>query len=107
MQKKDLQIDRSFFVQISVGSPIVTPEANYEQKLRELSQKLEATFLAEMLKSAGLERQENGFSSSVGESQFTSFLTQERAEILAGNGGIGLSQHIFNSLIAAEKRDHG
>lgn len=71
-----------------------------EEKLKELAVKLEATFLSEMLKSAGLNGSEDGFASGVGETQFASFLTQERATALASSGGIGLAERIFESLSA-------
>lgn len=66
--------------------------------LREVAQKLEATFLAEMLKSAGLGSQKSEFGGGTGEDQFSSFLVQAQAEEMAKAGGIGLSQTLFEAL---------
>jgi Rod binding domain-containing protein len=66
--------------------------------LREVAQKLEATFLAEMLKSAGLGSQKSEFGGGAGEDQFSSFLVQAQAEEMSKAGGIGLSQTLFEAL---------
>ena len=67
-------------------------------ELREASVKLEATFLAEMLKAAGLGETPNSFSGGSGEEQFSSFLREAQAEEMARSGGVGLAEHIFNAL---------
>lgn len=72
--------------------------ANYEAA-REAAQKLEATFLAEMLKSAGFAEQENSFSGGAGEGQFASFHRQAIADRMAANGGIGLAEHFLRSML--------
>lgn len=59
---------------------------------------LEASFLAEMLKSSGLGEGATSFGGGPGEDQFTSFLTDERARMMAEAGGIGLAQSIFEAL---------
>jgi Rod binding domain-containing protein len=69
-----------------------------DEALREAAQKLEATFLAEMLKSAGLGSQESEFGGGAGENQFSSFLVQAQAEEMAKAGGIGLSETLFEAL---------
>lgn len=66
--------------------------------LREVAQKLEATFLAEMLKSAGLGSQKSEFGGGTGEDQFSSFLVQAQAEEMAKAGGIGLTETLFEAL---------
>lgn len=65
---------------------------------RRTAEKLEVTFLAEMLKSAGFGAQENSFSSSAGEDQFASFHRQAIAEKWAASGGIGLAEHILRQM---------
>lgn len=60
--------------------------------------RLEATFLAEMLKSAGLGKGDGGFDGGIGEEQFTSFLTDLRAQALAEAGGIGLAESLFHAM---------
>ena len=70
---------------------------------RAAAEKLEAVFLAEMLKSAGLGEQENSFSGSAGEDQFASFQRDILAEAIVKKGGIGLAEMFFRSL--TEKTD--
>ena len=76
---------------------------NSDQKLRDVARELEATFLAEMLKSAGLHKTNSAFGGGVGEDQFSGFLVQAQADELAKAGGIGLAEQIFESL--KETRD--
>lgn len=64
------------------------------------AQDLEKTFLAEMLRSAGLEGQSGAFGGGVGEDQFASFLRGEQAAALTTAGGIGLSETIYRALLA-------
>jgi Rod binding domain-containing protein len=66
--------------------------------LREAAQKLEATFLAEMLKSAGMGQSRESFGGGAGEDQFGSFLVQEQALQMVRAGGIGLSEALFETL---------
>ncbi len=65
---------------------------------REAARAYEATFLAEMLKSAGLNRMPESFGGGEGEEAFSSFLTQEYAKKLSEHGGIGLAEQIFETL---------
>lgn len=76
--------------------PIVTPAK--DAALREAAQQLEASFLAEMLKAAGLGQSRNGFGGGAGEDQFGSFLVQEQALQMVRSGGIGLSEALFETL---------
>jgi len=71
-----------------------------DQKLYEAAQKLEATFLSEMLKQAGLGDVSQSFGGGAGEDQFASFLRQQQAEAMVSKGGIGLAEHLFESLKA-------
>jgi len=70
---------------------------------REAAEKLEATFLAEMLKSAGLGTQSNSLSGGVGEDQFASFHRQALADALVQSGGIGLAETFYNAMMEKEK----
>ena len=72
--------------------------------LQKAAQQLEATFLAEMLESAGLGAARGGFGGGAGEAQFASFLVQAQAEAMAEAGGIGLAETLFNALA---ERDSG
>lgn len=65
--------------------------------------KLEATFLAEMLKAAGFGAQENSFSGGNGEDQFASFHRQAIADRIAAAGGIGLAEHFLKSMMETNK----
>jgi flagellar protein FlgJ len=66
--------------------------------LREAAQKLEASFLAEMLQAAGLGTARDSFGGGAGEDQFSSFLVQEHAMAMVRAGGIGLSEQIYEAL---------
>ena len=72
--------------------------ADSDAELRQVAQKLEANFLAEMLKSAGVGEQIEGWGGGVGEDQFASFLRQAQADEMAKSGGIGLAESLFESL---------
>lgn len=79
--------------------PIVLPDAlGRDAQLREAAQKLEATFLAEMLKSAGLGSSRSSFGGGIGEDQFSSFLRDAQAMEMAQSGGIGLAESLFNAM---------
>ena len=69
-----------------------------DTRLREAAQKLEATFLAEMLKSAGLGTSRSAFGGGIGEDQFSSFLRDAQATEMARSGGIGLAESLFNAM---------
>lgn len=71
-------------------------------RLRDLAEKLEAAFLAEMLSSAGLGSPRETFGGEEGETQFSSFLVQEQAHAVAAAGGIGLAEAIYHSLVQTE-----
>lgn len=72
--------------------------ARADAELRRVAVELEASFLAEMLKSAGFGKQTSQFGGGHGEDQFSSFLVQEYAQSMADSGGIGLAESIFESL---------
>ena len=69
-----------------------------DQSLHEAAQKLEASFLAEMLKAAGLGASRTEFGGGAGEDQFASFLVQEHATAMVRAGGIGLAESIYEAL---------
>lgn len=74
-----------------------------DSALRTAARELEASFLAEMLKSAGVGKPRDGFGGGHGEDQFASFLRQEQAREMVKAGGIGLTEALFQSLKAREK----
>lgn len=69
-----------------------------DQAIWTVAQDLEATFLAEMLKSAGFGAARDSFGGGVGEEQFGSFLRQAQAQEMVRAGGIGLAEAVFNTL---------
>ena len=73
------------------------PGANHSD-LRQAAIELEATFIAEMLKHAGLGEAPEGFGGGAGEDQFASFLRLEQARQMAHAGGIGLAEALFEAL---------
>lgn len=79
-----------------------SPEKQDEQ-LRALARDLEASFLAEMLRSAGLGKARDAFGGGAGEDQFSSFLVREFATSMANAGGIGLQESIYRSLKTHEE----
>lgn len=72
------------------------------QDLRETAKALEASFLSEMLKTAGLGQAREAFGGGIGEAQFTSFLTDEQARNIVDRGGIGLADAFYESLLRGQ-----
>ena len=69
-----------------------------QKRLYETAQKLEAAFLAEMLKSAGFGQSRESFGGGAGEEHFGSFLLQEQAMQIVKAGGVGLAESLFEAL---------
>lgn len=69
-----------------------------DAKLRDAAQKMEATFLAEMLKSAGVGAPRETFGGGEGEEHFASFLRDAQAEEMVKAGGIGLAEALFEAM---------
>lgn len=89
-------------MKVSAATP---PSASYgadDIKLRSAAKKIETTFMAEMLKSAGLGKSESNYFGGVGEGQFSSFLVNAQAAAMVDVGGIGLSEQIYQALKRAE-----
>lgn len=79
----------------------IRPDAtNEDARLHDVAQKLEASFLAEMLKSAGMGASSESYGGGAGEEQFASFLREAQAVEMAKAGGIGLAEHLFMALKA-------
>ena len=80
---------------------VATParaSASAAAQLRHSADELEATFLAEMLKSAKVGEPRRAFGGGAGEEQFASFLRLELARDLVRAGGVGLAEGIFQAL---------
>lgn len=80
------------------ATPTLPDYVQSDARLRDAAQKLEATFLAEMLKSAGLGATRQAFGGGAGEDQFASFLREEQAREMVAAGGIGLAQALFEAM---------
>jgi len=78
--------------------PSPSLEASRENQFREVANAFEAAFLSEMLKAAGLGKSRDAFGGGAGEEAFSSMMVEKQAKLMADQGGIGLSEHIFQSL---------
>jgi Rod binding domain-containing protein len=79
------------------------PARRPDSALRQAATALEASFLNEMLKSAGLGAVSQTFGGGAGEEQFASFLRQEQAGAMARAGGIGLADALFAALAKGQE----
>jgi Rod binding domain-containing protein len=71
---------------------------NDDARLRAAAEKMEASFLSEMLKSAGAGAARDSFGGGAGEEQFTSFLRDAQASEMVKAGGIGLAESLFEAM---------
>ena len=79
-------------------APLPRNTEQQDQDLRAAATELEANFLAEMLKAAGVGKTPEAFGGGSGEDQFASFLRLEQAREMASAGGIGLAQSLFEAM---------
>ena len=70
-----------------------------EPELWAISQAVEATFLAEMLKASGLGKSRDMLGGGVGEEHFSSLLVQHQADAMSKTKATGLAETIYSSLI--------
>ncbi len=89
------------FVSATGPGPAKAPDSPQTRALRQAAVELEASFLTEMLKSAGLGKTSDSFGGGAGEDQFSSFLVRAQAEQIAKTGGIGLAETFFQALSEA------
>lgn len=85
--------------EISSAPPPTSPRIDLA---RAAAERLEAGFLAEMLKSAGFGDQVSAFSGGAGEDQFASFHREAVAEQMVRAGGLGLSEFFFKAILEAD-----
>ena len=90
--------------EVSSGVRPALPSAGQIERetMRATAESLEAHFLAEMLKAAGLHEQISTFGGGAGEDQFASFLRRAQAEQMVAAGGIGLAESFYQAMLAAE-----
>lgn len=84
----------------SIAPPVSPPRSANDQKLFDAAQKLEATFLSEMLKHAGVGAPRESFGGGAGEEHFASFLRDEQASAMVEAGGIGIAEALFEAMKA-------
>lgn len=90
---------------VLIGVPPAQPQMSArDAEIMEVARDLEASFLTEMLKSAGMGKTRESFGGGAGEDQFTSLLVREQARAMVDSGGIGLAQSLFEAL---KERDDG
>lgn len=85
---------------VSINS-VNTPQAAHQDPhtaLKDAAIKLEAAFLSEMLKTAGLGEARGDFGGGAGEAQFGSFLRDAQALEMSKGGGIGLAEALFEAM---------
>ncbi|WP_417817066.1 rod-binding protein [Tritonibacter scottomollicae] len=87
----------------SAAAPLQQVADPRDTMLRQAAIDLEASFLSEMLKSAGLGKSPEAFGGGSGEDQFASLLVNEQARAMVESGGIGLAESIYNSLKEAQE----
>lgn len=92
---------------LTIDAPRSLPFSQESPALREAAVAFEAVFLTEMLSHAGMGASgggigDGGFGGGAGEDAFASLLTREWATRLSDQGGIGLSDAIYRSLVARE-----
>jgi Rod binding domain-containing protein len=90
-------------MEIQPTQPAGAPAAKPEDQLMAVAQSLEAAFLSEMLKSAGIGETPEEFGGGAGEDQFASFLRDEQAKQMTQAGGIGLAQLMIDAMIAKSR----
>ncbi|SMH42638.1 rod-binding protein [Maritimibacter sp. HL-12] len=83
---------------LSATSPQQHALPEQDIALMKAAKELEASFLAEMLKSAGLGETPEAFGGGAGEDQFASFLRLEQARAMVKAGGIGLAENLFEAM---------
>lgn len=78
--------------------PVSRRDAPDRSREMEIAKRLEVTFMAEMLKSVGMNSSAEGFDGGIGEEQFQSFLREKQAELIVEKGGLGLAEHFLRSI---------
>ncbi len=85
---------------MQIATPAPPPSTTDRRtELFQKAQELEAAFLSEMLRHAGLSKGMDGLGGGgAGEEQFASFLREAQAQAMVQGGGIGLAERLFDSL---------
>lgn len=83
---------------LPVSGPVTSDPRKGDAALRIAAESLEASFLSEMLKAAGLGKTQAHLGGGAGEDQFSSFLVRAQSEAIVKTGGIGLAEQLFEAL---------
>lgn len=97
-EHRENDYNRSYLLKIDATPPAVAPSQRLA--LRAVAEEYEAAFLAEMLKPMGAAKARASFGGGIGEEQFRTLLIEEEGRAMAGKGGIGLAESIFEALQA-------
>lgn len=89
-------------ISAATTQPVAGSSPSRDPRLWGAAQALEASFLAEMLKSAGVDAAPGGMGSGTGQDAFAPYLLQAQAERIVAAGGIGLAESIY-----AAMQEHG
>lgn len=88
----------------SKGPSAAFRPAAKDSPIWEAAKDLEASFLSEMLKAAGVGKPSDTFGGGAGEEQFSSFLRDLQAKEMVNAGGIGLAETFFHAI---KEKTHG
>ena len=92
-----IEAAQSVHGQVGSSRPSVD-QSTLADPLRASAQKLEASFLAEMLKYTGITKMPEGFNGGPGEAAFSDFLLHEYADSISRTRAIGLADQIYRSI---------
>ncbi|ARE83152.1 flagellar rod assembly protein/muramidase FlgJ [Roseovarius mucosus] len=84
---------------VQLSSRAVDRPSTSLTRTKQVAERLEASFLAEMLKFGGLDPKSDSFVASTGESQFASFHREALAQEMVKAGGIGLADVFYRSMM--------
>ncbi|MEL6999240.1 MAG: rod-binding protein [Pseudomonadota bacterium] len=82
-----------------IGGASVDPATLQNSSVRAAAEKFEASFLAEMLKHAGVAKMPEAFNGGPGEAAFSGFLVQEYADAISSSRSFGLADHVYRAML--------
>lgn len=80
------------------------PSTAFERKAWETAESFEAVFLAQILKSMSMDIKSDGpFGGGQGEEVFQDLLSEQIANQISANGGIGLSDSVYREILKTQE----